>query len=103
MKMKAKQHFLFEGNLIKIGEEFSTTENKAYVYERNNLAEKVNDKSVKPESNQTIVADETQNQDVLLNKTVPELRKIAKAEGIENVSSLKKEELITELKSKEES
>jgi hypothetical protein len=99
MKMVAKKHFMFSGNLIRQGETFTTTEAKSHEYERNNLAEKVEDKSVAPDYTQEFGAEITGDIEPLANKTVSELRKIAREKGITGTRTMTRSDLLTNLES----
>ena len=99
MRMVAKKHFMFSGNLIRQGETFTTTESKAFEYERNNLAEKVEDKMVAPDYAEEFGAEITGDIQPLANKTVSELRKIARENGITGTRTMTRAQLLDNLES----
>jgi hypothetical protein len=100
MKMKALKTFLPNGGkIVKQGEEFSTTDQKANEYERLGLAErtgttKTSNKTPQTQETQAMETHETFTEKELKEKNVSELKQVAKDKGVTGYSSMTKSELI---------
>lgn len=90
MKLQAIQSFSPRGaHIIKQGETFTTNEIDADILIRNGMA-KLLDDSTQLEETSTVIYDEA----TLQEKTITELKKIAKNKSVKGYSNLSKSELI---------
>lgn len=90
MKLQAIQSFSPRGaHIIKQGETFTTNEIDADILIRNGMA-KLLDDSTQVEETSTVIYDEA----TLQEKTITELKKIAKNKSVKGYSNLSKSELI---------